>query len=462
MVSHSNDEKGGRIPPQDINAEKSLLGAILLSDEGFPDVLEKVKDKDFYDKNNGLIYKAMTTLYSTHRPIDLLTLTSELRSEKNLKTIGGAPYLTELTNFVPTAANIQAYADIVADCATRRKLIDTGTKIATDAFDESRNTSDLVADAEKSLFDVSNKSTKSDFKSLETLAIESFNRIEKLKESGETISGLKTGFRDLDMKISGLQNGDLVVIGARPSMGKTTIAQNIAYNAATINNAGVLFFSLEMAARELADRIVSDLGEINSEHIRNVSLLTGDEQTRAAEASSELSEAPLYIDDTSVMTVLELRNRARRAVHDHEDDHPIKLIVIDYLQLIRGSDRYAGNRVQEVTEISQELKRLARELNIPVVALAQLSRNVTGREDPRPVLSDLRESGSIEQDADLVMMLHRPDYYNKFKDDYEDTHIAELLIQKNRHGSIGKIELFEQLQFSRFLTLDKHHSEEDM
>ena len=245
MVSHSNDEKGGRIPPQDINAEKSLLGAILLSDEGFPDVLEKVKDKDFYDKNNGLIYKAMTTLYSTHRPIDLLTLTSELRSEKNLKTIGGAPYLTELTNFVPTAANIQAYADIVADCATRRKLIDTGTKIATDAFDESRNTSDLVADAEKSLFDVSNKSTKSDFKSLETLAIESFNRIEKLKESGETISGLKTGFRDLDMKISGLQNGDLVVIGARPSMGKTTIAQNIAYNAATINNAGVLFFSLE-------------------------------------------------------------------------------------------------------------------------------------------------------------------------------------------------------------------------
>ncbi|MBQ8984342.1 replicative DNA helicase [Candidatus Saccharibacteria bacterium] len=463
MVSRSNDGNvnGGRIPPQDINAEKSLLGAILLSDENFPDVLEKVKDADFYDKNNSLIYKAMTTLYNTHRPIDLLTLTSELRSEKNLKTVGGAPYLTELTNYVPTAANIQAYADIVADCATRRNLINTGTKIATDAYDESKKPSELVSDAEKELFSVSNRSTKSEFKTLSALTLESFDRLEQLKESGDAVSGLKTGFRDLDLMVSGLQNGDLVVVGARPGMGKTTIAQNIAYNAATINNAGVLFFSLEMSGRELSDRIVSDLAEIDSRRIRS-GQLTDDEFTRVSDALSEMSEVPLYIEDTSVLTVLELRNRARRAVHDHKDDHPIRLIVIDYLQLISSSDRYAGNRVYEVTEISQNLKLLARELNLPVVALAQLSRNVTGRDDPRPVLSDLRDSGSIEQDADLVLMLHRPDYYNKYKEGYEETHIAELLVQKNRHGSLGKIDLYEQMQFSRFLTLDKHHTDEDM
>lgn len=466
MVSRSDTESrtsanGGRIPPQDIEAEKSLLGAILLSDENFPDVLEKVKDIDFYDKNNGLIYKAMTGLYNTHRPIDLLTLTSELRSEKNLKAVGGASYLTELTNFVPTAANIQAYADIVADCATRRNLIGTGTKIATDAYDESKSPSELVADAEKELFSVSNRSTKSEFKALSALTLESFDRLEKLKDSGDAVSGLKTGFRDLDLMVSGLQNGDLVVVGARPGMGKTTIAQNIAYNAATINNAGVLFFSLEMSGRELSDRIVSDLAEIDSRRIRS-GQLTDDEFTRVSDALSEMSEVPLYIEDTSVLTVLELRNRARRAVHDHKDDHPIRLIVIDYLQLISSSDRYAGNRVYEVTEISQNLKLLARELNLPVVALAQLSRNVTGRDDPRPVLSDLRDSGSIEQDADLVLMLHRPDYYNKYKEGYEETHIAELLVQKNRHGSLGMIELYEQMQFSRFLTLDKHHSDKDM
>lgn len=446
----------GRIPPQDLDAEKSLLGAILLSDDNFPEILEKVKAKDFYERTHSLIFKAMTKLYNDKRPIDLRTLTSELRAEKALKEVGGVPFLTELTNFVPTAANSSAYADIVADCATRRNLIKTGTEIAETAYDTSKSPLDLVSEAEKTLYTVSDKSTKSEYQSLENLAIESFERIDKLKNSNESVSGLKTGFRDLDAKTAGFQNGDLIVVGARPAMGKTTIAQNFAYNIATINNAGVLFFSMEMAAREISDRIISDVAEVNSWNIRTGNI-SDEEYTRISDASSEISEVPLYIEDTSVMTIHDLRNKARRAVHDHRDDHPIRLIVIDYLQLISGSDRYAGNRVLEITEISTGLKQLARELNLPVVALAQLNRGVTGRDDPRPVLSDLRDSGSIEQDADLVMMLHRPDYYQRKEDGYEETHIAELLIQKHRHGSIGTIELYEQFEYSRFMSLDKNH-----
>lgn len=454
MESHSSTttRDGGRIPPQDIDAEKSLLGAILLSDAAFPEISEKVKSQDFYDKNNGLIYQAMFDLYNDKRPIDLLTLTSKLRAEKNLKTIGGTPYLTELTNFVPTAANSGAYADIIADCSTRRKLINTGTKIAEDAYDTGKPIDKLVEGAEKDLFKVSDKDAKKEFVSLESLSIETYERLEKLRASGESISGLKTGFKDLDRKTAGLQKGDLIIIGARPAMGKTTIAQNIAYNACSINNTGVLFFSMEMAGREISDRIVSDIAEIDNYKIRTGNL-TDEEYTRVEEALSEISEIPLYVDDSSMMTVMELRNKARRAAHDHT----VGLIVIDYLQLISGSDRYAGNRVQEIAEISKGLKQLARELEVPVLALAQLSRNVTGRDDPRPVLSDLRDSGSIEQDADLVMMLHRPDYYHQNEEGYEPTNITELLIQKHRHGSVGKVDLFFQGEYSRFMSLDTTH-----
>lgn len=455
-ASSENEEKtsGGRIPPQDLSAEKSLLGALLLSDTDFPEILEHVKEYDFYDKNNAAIYKAMVSLYNNHRPIDLLTLTSELRAEKTLKSVGGAPYLTELTNFVPTAANINAYAEIVADCGARRRLIQTGTKIAEEAYDTGKNTVELVGEAEKSLFAVSNSSSKKEYASLEELSVESFERLEKIKESGETISGLKTGFRDIDAKTGGLQKGDLIVIGARPGMGKTTIGVNIAYNSAQINHTGSLFFSLEMAGREISDRIVSDVAEVNSFKIRTGNL-SGEEFDKVSEALSEISEVPFYVDDTAMLTILEMRNRARRAANDHD----IGLIVIDYLQLMHGSDRYAGNRVLEITEISNGLKQLARELDVPVVALAQLSRNVTGRDDPRPVLSDLRDSGSIEQDADLVMMLHRPDYYHENEEGYEKTNVTELLFQKHRHGSTGKVNLYFDEEYSRFLSLDTKHEE---
>ncbi len=449
-VENQPDEKG-RIPPQDFDAEKSLLGSILLSDDSFPDVLERVRENDFYNKAHNIIYSAMINLYNSQRPIDLLTVTSELTSQKQLRQVGGKKYLAELTNYVPLASHAVAYAEIVSECAVRRRLIAAGTKIAEEAYDGRENINDLLGDAEKELFQVSDKNTKTDYVALESLLVDAVDRIEGLYKNKDSLRGLKTGFKDLDKKTAGLQKGDLIVVGARPAMGKTTFAQNIAYNVATINKCGVLFFSMEMSADEIVDRIVSDVSSIDNWKLRTGNV-SEDDFAKIGDALGEMGDVPLYIDDTSSMTVLEIRNKARRAKHDHN----IGLIIIDYLQLIAGTDRYKGNRVQEVTEISRGLKTLARELDIPVVALAQLSRNVTGRDDPRPVLSDLRESGSIEQDADLVMMLHRVDYYHQ-EEDYEPTNITELLIQKHRHGSIGKIDLYFHPELLRFMSLDKKH-----
>ena len=451
--TRSNSSTHGRIPPQDLDAEKSLLGAILLSDSIFPNVLERVKARDFYDHRHSAIFQAMTNLYESHRPIDLLTLTAELKNQKTIKEIGGAAYLTELTNFVPTASHADAYADLIAAASTRRKLIAAGTDIVKHAYEEGTEIGQLVGNAEKALFEVSDKTTKTDYVDLSSLLVDAYNRIEELHKNKWALRGLKTGFRDLDKKTAGLQQGDLIIVGARPAMGKTTFAQNIAYNAATINKRGVLFFSMEMAASEIVDRMVSDVSGVDNWRIRTGNV-TDEDFAQIGDSLGEMDEVPLYIDDTSSMTILELRNKARRAAHDHD----IGLIIIDYLQLLQGSDRYAGNRVQEVTEISRGLKTLARELEVPVIALAQLNRQVTGRDDPRPTLSDLRESGSIEQDADLVMMLHRPDYYHH-EDDYEETHITELLIAKHRHGPVGKIELYFHPELLRFMSLDKDHDQ---
>ena len=452
--SPASDKDNARIPPQDLEAEKSLLGALLLSDATFPNVLEQLKAPDFYDPRHADIYKGMISLYEHHRPIDLMTLTSELKNQKTLKNIGGAPYLTELTNFVPTASHVDAYADLVAQAALRRRLIKAGTNIATEAYDSTKNIGDLVGKAEKSLFEVSDKTIKSDYNKLEDLLDEAYERIEELHRNKGALRGLKTGFRDLDKKTAGFQKGDLIIIGARPAMGKTTFAQNLAYNVATRNGdgRGVLFFSMEMAKNEIVDRMISDIGGVDAWRIRTGNI-ENEDFARIGDALAEMSEVPLYLDDTSSMTVLELRNKARRAAHDHN----ISMIIVDYLQLLQGSDRYAGNRVQEVTEISRGLKTLARELEIPVIALAQLSRGVTGRDDPRPVLSDLRESGSIEQDADLVMFLHRPDYYKQNNDDFVPTNITELILAKHRHGPVGKVELYFHPELLRFMSLDKEH-----
>ncbi len=452
MESHSKDE--GRVPPQDIAAEKSLLGAVMLSDSTLPEILTIIKPRDFYEERHQIIFSAMADLYDQHKPIDLLTLTSELKSQKKLKDIGGAPYLTELSSFVPTASHAKAYAEIIEKASVRRRLIEAGAKITSKAYEEGADVDSLIGEAEHDLFEVSDKIVKSDYTPIENLLADAFERIEELRKNKGALRGLKTGFRDLDKKTAGFQKGDLVIIGARPAMGKTTFAQNLAYNIASINKKGVLFFSMEMGANEIVDRIISDVSGVNNWNIRTGNI-TDEEFSRIGDAMGEMDELPIYIDDTSSMTIMELRNKARRAMHDHN----IGIVIVDYLQLIQGSDRYKGNRVQEVTEISRGLKILARELEIPVIALAQLSRNVTGRDDPRPVLSDLRESGSIEQDADLVMFLHRPDYYHANEEGYEETHITELLIQKHRHGAIGKIELYFHPELLRFMSLDKTHEE---
>ncbi|MBQ6375913.1 replicative DNA helicase [Candidatus Saccharibacteria bacterium] len=450
-VTHSN---GGRVQPQDIVAEQSLIGAVLLSDVVLPEILTIIRPEDFYDERHRTIFEAMCNLYNQHRPIDLLTVTAELKTAKKLKEIGGGQYLSELTNFVPTTAHAKAYAEIIERASTRRKLIQAGTEIVNAAYEESSNVGELVGEAEKKLFEVSDKIIKSDYKAMGDLLADAFDRIEELHKNKGALRGLKTGFRDLDKKTAGLQRGDLVIIGARPAMGKTTFAQNLAYNVASMNNRGVLFFSMEMAAGEIVDRMISDVSGVDNWKMRTGNL-SDEEFARIGDAMGEMDEIPIYIDDTSSMTIMDLRNKARRAKHDHD----IGVVIVDYLQLIQGSERYAGNRVQEVTEISRGLKILARELEIPVVALAQLSRNVTGRDDPRPVLSDLRESGSIEQDADLVMFLHRPDYYRQNDDNYEETHITELLVAKHRHGAVGKIELYFHPELLRFMSLDKTREE---
>lgn len=444
-----SNKTGGRVLPHDEVAEKSLLGAVIINNDVLPEVLTIVQPRDFYESRHQLIFQAILDLYDQHKPVDLLTLTNELKSKKSLNEVGKASYLAELSNFVPVASHAKAYAEIVERASTRRRLISAGTQIAEKAYADDADTDNLIGDAERELFEVSDKIVKSDYVAIDDLLANAFDRIDELHRNKGALRGLKTGFRDLDKKTAGLQKGDLVIIGARPAMGKTTFAQNLTYNIATINKKGVLFFSMEMAANEIVDRMISDVSGVDNWKMRTGNL-TDEEFQRIGDAMDEMDGLPIYIDDTSSMTIVELRNKARRAMHDHD----IGVVVVDYLQLIQGSDRYKGNRVQEVTEISRGLKILARELEIPVVALAQLSRNVTGRDDPRPVLSDLRESGSIEQDADLVMFLHRPDYYKQNDDNYEETHITELIIAKHRHGAVGKIELYFHPELLRFMSLD--------
>ena len=460
-MPRSNEEPkqepgNGKITPQDLEAERSLLGAILRDETLLPDVLEKLGPNDFYDKKHATIFRALKNIYDRNQSIDLVTARAELKSLGLLKEIGGAQYLADLTNSVPTTAHALSYADLVEQASVRRRLIKAGTTIVEGAYDGGKEVGELLGSAEKELFEVSDKTIKSDYTPLSDLLIDAFNRMENLHKNRGALRGLKTGFVDLDKYTAGFQKGDLIIIGARPAMGKTTFAQNLAYNIAEINKKAVLFFSMEMAKAEIIDRMIAPVAGVDAWDIRTGNI-TDDDFSKIGDALGDMSDVPILIDDTSSMTILELRNKARRAAHDND----LGLIIVDYLQLIQGTDRYAGNRVQEVTEISRGLKTLARELEIPVIALAQLSRGVTGRDDPRPVLSDLRESGSIEQDADLVMFIHRPDYYNQNKPDFVPTNITELIMAKHRHGPINKVELFFDKQKNRFLSIDKKHGDNE-
>jgi len=438
----------GKIPPQNLDAEMSLLGAVLIDEEVIADASELVSAKDFYDKRHQMIFAAMMRLYEHHKPVDLLTLTEELKKKDQLEAVGGSAFLTELTNYVPTAAHASAYAELVSQKAVRRRLIKASAEISEMGFDENTSTQELLEKAEAELFSVSDQSLKQDLVSIESVLTESFDRIEELHRNKGQLRGIRTGYRDLDNMTAGLQRSDLIILAARPSMGKTTLVTNLAYNVATIAKLPVLFFSLEMSKEQLIDRMLSDASGVDSWNIRTGNL-SDDDFSKISEAMGEMAEAPIYIDDTPGLSVLEMRTKSRRAAHDQ----PLGLIIVDYLQLMQASGSYAGNRVQEVSEISRGLKLIARELNVPLIALSQLSRSVESRTPPIPQLSDLRESGSIEQDADIVSFIYRPGYYEPDNPDVKN--LTDLIIAKHRNGPVGKVQLYFHPERLRFMSLDK-------
>ncbi len=445
----AKEVQAGKVPPQNLDAEKSLLGAVLIDEEVLADISEHVTPKDFYDKRHAVIYDGMMRLYEKHKPVDLLTLTDELKRKKELDTIGGSAYLTELTNYVPTSAHAEAYAELVAQKAVRRRLIKASSEISEMGFDEETTTQELLEKAEAELFSVSDQSLKQDLTSLESILTESFDRMEELHRNKGSLRGIRTGYRDLDNMTAGLQRSDLIILAARPAMGKTTLVTNLAYNVATIAKQPVLFFSLEMSKEQLVDRMLADASGVDAWNIRTGNLSDQD-FSKLSEAMGEMAEAPIYIDDTPGLSVLEMRTKARRAAHEA----PLGLVIVDYLQLMTAAGRSDGNRVQEVSEISRGLKLIARELNVPVIALSQLSRSVESRSPQIPQLADLRESGSIEQDADIVAFIYREAYYNP---DTERENVTDLIIAKHRNGPVGKVELYFHPERLRFMSLDKRH-----
>lgn len=441
------------VEPQNIDAEASLLGALLIDSSAMIKIGDVVRPDDFFDQKHKAIYAAMVSLHDKRSPIDLLTLSEQLKAKKQLESVGGAAYLTELTNFVPTSAHVEQYAQIVADKAIRRRLIKASSAIAEVGKNEEKSLQELIEEAETKLFEVSQRHVKQDITSLESILGESFDRLDDLHRNKGGIRGIPTGLADLDRTLAGLQRSDLFVIAARPSMGKTALMLNIALNVATKAKQGaVLLFSLEMSKEQLVDRLLAADAGVEAWRLRTGDGLTDEDFERISAAMGELAEAPIFIDDTSGITVSDLRTKARRLNHQH----PLAAIMVDYLQLMSGGSRFASvaNRVQEISEISRSLKILARELDVPVIALSQLSRSVESRTPQIPQLADLRESGSIEQDADVVAFIYREDYYNP---DSGRPNITDLLIKKHRNGPTRNIELYFDKDKQRFRDLDTKH-----
>ncbi|HEX8182259.1 MAG TPA: replicative DNA helicase [Candidatus Saccharimonadales bacterium] len=437
--------------PQNTDAEASLLGAILIDADAIVKIADAILPGDFFDARNQHIYDAITQLYEKRQAIDVLTLSDQLKNMGYLDMIGGPTYLTELTNFVPTAAHVEQYADIVAQKSMRRRLIHTSNEISGLGFDESRSLKELIEEAETRLFQVSQQHVKQTIVSIEDILAESFERLDELHKDKKSIRGVPTGFKDMDNILAGLQKSDLFILAARPSMGKTAFVLNLAHNVAVHSKEPVLLFSLEMSKEQLVDRLLSMESGVDAWALRTGNLSDTDFE-KIGEAMGTLSEAPIYIDDTPGITVSDMRTKARREAHLR----PPGLIIVDYLQLMSGGSRFGGdgNRVQEISEISRGLKGIARELNAPVIALSQLSRSVESRTPQIPQLSDLRESGSIEQDADVVAFIYREDYYNP---DTDRKNITDILIKKHRNGPLGNVELYFDKDKQRFRGLDTHH-----
>jgi replicative DNA helicase len=450
----SPEQSQALVPPQNTDAEASVLGAILLDGSLIETISDQLAPSDFYRQANGRIYTTMLALYADSEPVDALTVANKLEEDKSLEKIGGAAYLAELSGSVPSTANFASYADIVAKKATLRRLITASNEISTLAFKESDDVVNIVDQAERRLFSVAEKFTTAAFSNLKDVLSDSFDRIDELHKNKGKLRGVPTGFSGLDSKLAGLQPSDLIILAARPSMGKTALALNMARNAAVKSRISVGIFSLEMSKEQLVDRLLVREAGVDGWKLRTGQLAESDFPKLAA-AMDTLAGAKIFVDDNPGTSVMEMRARARRL----QADAGLDLLIVDYLQLMEGSgaNKNSDNRVQEISEISRALKSLARELKIPVVALSQLSRAVEQRPGRVPQLSDLRESGSIEQDADVVMFIYRDEYYDR---DTSKKNVAEILIRKHRNGPTGDVDLFFSPEQQKFSDLARSNSEQ--
>ncbi len=436
--------------PHNLDAEKAVIGSMFLSKYALGTIIEELSKDDFYLDAHQKIFEVVKYLAEIGTPIDITTVTAELDKRKILGNVGGVEYLAEIINFVPTAANASEYIKIVYNTALRRNLIETATKIAGEGFSSSDDIGDLLDNAEKQLFDVIRNRKGSEFRSIQDVLFKAQADLEKLASQKGEITGVPSGFYDIDRLTSGFHENELIIIAARPAMGKTAFALNLAVNIAVNAKKTVALFNMEMGAEQLINRMFASVGQIEMNKIRTGKLEHQDWK-RVNEAISRLADSKMFIDDTPGMTVSEIRAKCRRLANSKDG---LDIVIIDYLQLISGSAKYAGQRQQEVSEISRSLKTMAMELNVPVIALAQLSRSVEGREDKRPLLSDLRESGSIEQDADIVAFLYRDDYYNKESAIDESTSKSEFIIGKHRNGPTATVNLIFKRNTSSFFNMD--------
>ena len=435
-----------RIPPHNQEAEQSVIGAIFLEPQALITAAEILQYEDFYRVAHQKIFQTMNRLSDQGKPIDVVTVTEELSSKKELEDVGGLSYLTEIANSVPTAANIAHYARIVEEKALLRRLIRVATNIVEDGFTREDEVEALLSEAEKKMMEVSNRKNAGDFRHIKDVLVQTYDNIELLHARKGDITGVPTGFRDLDKITAGFQRNDLIIVAARPSVGKTAFALNVAQNVATKTEENVAIFSLEMGAEQLVMRMLCAEGNIDAQVLRT-GALTAEDWRKLTMAMGSLSNAGIFIDDTPGIRINEIRSKCRRL----KQEFGLGMIMIDYLQLIVGSSNGQENRQQEVSEISRSLKSLARELQVPVIALSQLSRGVEQRQDKRPMMSDLCESGSIEQDADIVSFLYREDYYDK---ETENQNMIEIIIAKQRNGPTGTVTLAFVKEFNKFVNID--------
>ena len=437
----------GKVPPHDLEAEQAIIGSMLTDKDAVISAIEVLKEDDFYREDNRLIYSAILNLYNRAEPIDIITVKAELEAMGKFEQVGGLEYLAELPEKVPTTANSSKYIKIVEEKSTLRNLIKTANEIIELGYDPTEDVEDIMEGAEKKIFNIMQNKNQKGYSAMKDILVDSFTQLEELYNRKQHITGVPTGFADLDYKTAGFHSSDLILIAARPAMGKSAFALNIATNAAVRAKVPVAIFSLEMSKEQMVNRILCSEAMVDSNKVRT-GKLEDDDWTKLAEAIGPLSEAEIYIDDTPGISVMEIRAKWRKLKLEKN----IGMVVIDYLQLVQGSNKKNGSREQEISEISRSLKILAKEIGVPVIALSQLSRAVEQRPDHRPMLSDLRESGAIEQDADIVMFLYRDDYYNQ---DTDKKGIAEVILAKHRGGSTGTVELLWLGSYTKFVNLEK-------